>query len=89
MFLGPKWERVGGEESGSQRTEASTLPRHRTAEGELLTGWVGVLLTAPGQGKGVELGTCVAEACSARRRCWGMRAGWGPEGWLGALEVAA
>lgn len=52
MFLGPKWERVGGEESGSQRTEASTLPRHRTEEGELLTGWVGVLLTAPGQGKG-------------------------------------
>lgn len=46
-------------------------------------------LIAPEQEEGVELGTCVADACSARRSCWGMRIGWGPEGWLGVLEVAA
>ena len=32
-------ERGDGEESCSQRTEASTLPRHRSFEGGLLRGW--------------------------------------------------
>lgn len=48
-----------------------------------------VLLIAPGQGKGRGPGTCVAEARSAWTRCWSMRVGWGPGGWLGALVVAA
>lgn len=77
------WERAESEELGSQTTETSTLPRHRRAE-------------AGAHGVGVGCSSKLLDKAkagtwhrSARTWCWGLRVGWGPEGWLGALAVAA
>lgn len=88
-MLGTTWARGEGEESGSQRTKLQPFPSRALRKVGCLQGGAGDYSPAPGQGNSRELRTCVAEPGFARTRCWGMRVGWGPEGWLGALAVAA
>lgn len=76
MFLGPcgKGFKVRNQATAKLKLQPLLGVGVRKVDCSQGRGWR-VLLIAPGQGKGRGLGTCVAEARSARTRCWSVRVG--------------
>jgi hypothetical protein len=68
-----------------------------SAVGGLLAGWGwwrwrwgwGLLLLVPGEGEAQETENARARGSLCQDKVLGYESGWGPEGWLGALAVAA